>query len=357
MSDFKNKSEEIKPREKMLRASSPVVLTNIDLLAILLKTGTKDCDVLELSSRLLALKPDINEFIATASNWRTMKSAINNFNSGVVHRLVDALEREFASPITGLSAKEANDLFLKLKNLFVKESKQKRKNNFYEDPNSDKLYRPSFPKTLPDALFNGLGQKDYLRIKALIDEASRKTIKGVGQVKLLELAAAMELANRKVSVTPNSVTENQGDLLRINASDTVTSPPRTIKTPADATYFFYRALQGHAEQENFLVLPVNAKLAPVCDPILVGLGSLTTAEVSPREVFRLAIHWNAYSLFVAHNHPSGDPKPSNADISTTKRLIEISKTVTIPLLDHIIIGTEKRPYDFISMRQGNYVKF
>ena len=58
----------------------------------------------------------------------------------------------------------------------------------------------------------------------------------------------------------------------------------------------------------------------------------------PREVFRCALHDNAKSIILAHNHPSGDPKPSIQDLKITKKLIECGQLLDIPVLDHLIIG-------------------
>ncbi len=67
-------------------------------------------------------------------------------------------------------------------------------------------------------------------------------------------------------------------------------------------------------------------------------GTLTSSLVHPREVFGPAIRFGAASVIVAHNHPSGDPKPSLADGEVTKRLLEAGKLLGIPLLDHVVLG-------------------
>lgn len=77
----------------------------------------------------------------------------------------------------------------------------------------------------------------------------------------------------------------------------------------------------------------------------VSVGSLTSAIVHPREVFQPAILQHAASIAVAHNHPSGDPKPSREDIELTKQLIAAGKALCIPVLDHLIIG-DGRYYSF-----------
>jgi DNA repair protein RadC len=70
----------------------------------------------------------------------------------------------------------------------------------------------------------------------------------------------------------------------------------------------------------------------------VSLGSVNESIAHPRDVFRPAIIHSAYAVIVAHNHPSGDPSPSQADHSLTRRLREVAELLQIKLLDHVIIG-------------------
>ncbi|MEO0071420.1 MAG: JAB domain-containing protein, partial [candidate division WOR-3 bacterium] len=73
----------------------------------------------------------------------------------------------------------------------------------------------------------------------------------------------------------------------------------------------------------------------------VSIGSLDTTLAHPREVFDAAVHDHAPAIVVAHNHPSGDPTPSEEDIRLTKRLIEAGKVLGIKLVDHIIIAGDR----------------
>jgi DNA repair protein RadC len=73
---------------------------------------------------------------------------------------------------------------------------------------------------------------------------------------------------------------------------------------------------------------------------IISIGSLDANIIHPREIFKPAIEYSAYSIVIAHNHPSGDSSPSEADISITKKLVEIGNMLQIPILDHIIIGEE-----------------
>ncbi len=124
--------------------------------------------------------------------------------------------------------------------------------------------------------------------------------------------------------------------------------PRVISSDKDA----YLVLKPHLEaqlQEKFVALYLNTKNT-VISVRTVHVGTLNSAPVGPREIFREAVRENAASLIVAHNHPSGDPMPSPEDIAITKKLKEVGQILDIPLLDHLIIGQGR----FISLnREGH----
>jgi DNA repair protein RadC len=91
------------------------------------------------------------------------------------------------------------------------------------------------------------------------------------------------------------------------------------------------------EQETFHVLLLDAKHR-LKGREMVSQGTLTASLVHPREVFRPAIRLSAAAVVVVHNHPSGDPEPSAEDLGATRRLLEASRLLGIPLLDHVVIG-------------------
>jgi DNA repair protein RadC len=76
---------------------------------------------------------------------------------------------------------------------------------------------------------------------------------------------------------------------------------------------------------------------------LVSLGSLNETVAQPREIFRPAIVGAAYALVVMHNHPSGDPQPSEADRRLTRRIAEAGTLLQMPLVDHVIVGKQRDP--------------
>jgi DNA repair protein RadC len=88
----------------------------------------------------------------------------------------------------------------------------------------------------------------------------------------------------------------------------------------------------------------------------ISQGTLDTILVHPREVFRPAIAAGAAAIILAHNHPSGDPTPSEADIKVTRDLIRAGQLLKIEVLDHVILGraTQERTKDYASLRELGY---
>lgn len=110
-----------------------------------------------------------------------------------------------------------------------------------------------------------------------------------------------------------------------------------------------------ADRERLVVLLLNAKYCLIKKET-VSIGSLNEALAHPREVFKPAIAHSAHSIVVVHNHPSGDPSPSEADIRLTRRLNEASRLLQIPLLDHVIIGQRSDDRTgYFSFREGGII--
>ena len=85
---------------------------------------------------------------------------------------------------------------------------------------------------------------------------------------------------------------------------------------------------------------------------MVFIGTLRSAVANPREILRLALQYDAAHYIILHNHPSGDPKPSPEDIQITKKLVQASELINIPLVDHIIIGDNR----YVSFREQGLMK-
>jgi len=141
-------------------------------------------------------------------------------------------------------------------------------------------------------------------------------VPGIGKAKACQIVAAFELARRSDD-TP--CVKERADL----------SDPKEVAR---------RARSGIKEwrKECFLTFYLDARNRHIGETE-VSVGSLDTTLAHPREVFERAIRAGAANVIVAHNHPSGDPTPSDDDIRLTRRLIEAGKILGIRLLDHIVV--------------------
>lgn len=121
--------------------------------------------------------------------------------------------------------------------------------------------------------------------------------------------------------------------------------PDAIRQPQAAYQLMYPLVRD-LDREHFYCLHLNTRHT-VMEIDLVSVGSLSASIVHPREVFRRAISRGAASLILAHNHPSGDPEPSEDDLEITSRLARVGELVGIPVLDHIVLANGS----FVSLRE------
>jgi len=158
-----------------------------------------------------------------------------------------------------------------------------------------------------------------------------REIKGVGRDKAIALKAAFTLARRLVR-------ESQGD------SPLLDSPDRI------ADYLREENRSYKVEQFQAVLLNTRRKLIRVEK---ISQGILDSLLVHPREVFREAIAANAAAIVLVHNHPSGDPSPSEADIRVTRDLIRAGQLLRIDVLDHVILGRRaaENGKDYASLRE------
>ena len=122
---------------------------------------------------------------------------------------------------------------------------------------------------------------------------------------------------------------------------------RRINSPSECVNLI-RKFMDSVDRETFVAIALDTKKQPTAIQT-ISLGTLNSAPVHPREVFKMAILANADSIIVAHNHPSNNVKPSQADLSMTKRLEECGELIGIAVLDHIIIGND----NYTSFRDEN----
>lgn len=144
-------------------------------------------------------------------------------------------------------------------------------------------------------------------------------INGIGRVKALRLKAAIELG------------------LRIN--NYVVHQEKTNLGTCTKAIFHFENKMRFLPREEFHVALLNVK-QDLIRTVQVSTGNIKSIELDAREIFREAIRGNAAGIILAHNHPSGDPMPSSADLRTTKKIVELGNELSIQVLDHIIVGAK-----------------
>ena len=184
---------------------------------------------------------------------------------------------------------------------------------------------------LGERLIHQFGSLDKLARAPL---AELQKVKGVGRDKAIALKSAFTLAQRMAR--------------ELRQESPVLDRPEVI---AD----LLREEVRNRNVETFQVLLLNTRRRLIQIEI-ISQGTLDTILVHPREVFKTAISANASAVVLVHNHPSGDPTPSEADIRVTRDLIRAGQLLKIDVLDHIILGTRTadRPKDYASLRELGY---
>ena len=151
-------------------------------------------------------------------------------------------------------------------------------------------------------------------------------VRGLSEAKACQILAALELGRRSVSQSPEE---------RV-----------AINSPQDVANLLMGEM-SLLEQEHLRVLLLNTK-NEVMKIQEIYVGNVNSSVVRPAEVIRPAVRENAPSIIVVHNHPSGDPTPSQEDVSITKDLVAAGKLLGVELLDHVVIGSQNR---FVSLNE------
>ena len=167
-------------------------------------------------------------------------------------------------------------------------------------------------------------------------ETEFRKLKGIGRVKALQLVTTMEVARRVI-------TQQATDAPMLNRADLIVA--------------YFQPLVFGLEVEKFWVLCLNRKNR-LLKRVEVTSGTATSTLAHPREVFREAIRESASAVACVHNHPSGDPGPSAADLQITRQLREAAKAVDIDLIDHVILGraaTDPAGRGYFSFREAGLI--
>lgn len=170
--------------------------------------------------------------------------------------------------------------------------------------------------------------------KASPEELMAQGFPGLGKVKCIELSATLEVTRRVLAWR---------------------APDLSLQTPEDVASAIAADLEG-LDHERFYVFPLNRKNRLIGRPVPVSVGTVDASIAHPREVFRACVRVSASSVIVAHNHPSGDPTPSEEDVAITERLVDAGRLLRIPLLDHVVIGrpAETNLFSFARSRRVDF---
>lgn len=156
----------------------------------------------------------------------------------------------------------------------------------------------------------------FMLQSASIEELQQ--IPGIGQVKALQIKAALELGNRVLSQARPS-------------------ERRQIRKPDDAIHLLENELRFLPREElHVILLDIRNRVIRTCR---LSEGGLAASVLYPRDLFREAVKANAAALILAHNHPSGDATPSKEDIETTRRFMEIGDMMGVRVMDHVVIAS------------------
>ena len=168
--------------------------------------------------------------------------------------------------------------------------------------------------------------------RATVDEL--REVKGIGRDKALTLLAAFTLAAKM-------------------KEDTGREAPLLDTPDSVADMLRDKNRQNHVEKFQIVLLNTRRRLIGIKQ---ISDGTLDTLLVHPREVFEPAIKAGAAAVVLVHNHPSGDPAPSEADIKVTRDLIRAGQVLKIEVLDHVILGSPApdRSKDYVSLRELGY---
>jgi DNA repair protein RadC len=145
------------------------------------------------------------------------------------------------------------------------------------------------------------------------------SVSGIGKAKAVQIKAVLEIGMRFSS-----------ELLRPKTSEILSS---------DSAYKVFSYYLKNKAKEHFVLLCLDSHCRLITEPEIISIGTLDCSLVHPREVYATAIKNSAAKIIVAHNHPSGTFLASRQDIEVTQQLVQAGNIIGIPLLDHLIIGS------------------
>lgn len=179
---------------------------------------------------------------------------------------------------------------------------------------------------LAEEILNTFSEEALLEIE--VEELTK--IKGIKEAKASKIIASLQLGKR--------------------IKESILNKEKYQISSNEAAYEFIKDILCLKDREHFYVILLDNK-NQVISKELISIGDLSSSIVNPREVFKTAIKKSAKAIILAHNHPSGNPSPSRADLLITHRLIEAGEILDINVLDHLIIGHGT----YVSLKKDNYI--
>ncbi|MFH1160661.1 MAG: DNA repair protein RadC [bacterium] len=170
----------------------------------------------------------------------------------------------------------------------------------------------------------GIAQKILADMQENLSELGRLGIselqkyKGVGPARAVTITAALELGKRR--------------------NESVSIEKAMVKKSEDA-YQIFKTLMGDKAYEEFWILLLNRgnRLLRRC---CISEGGISGTVVDPKKIFKIALDHHASSIILGHNHPSGNPKPSESDIRITTKIMDAGKLLEVAVLDHIVVADD-----------------
>jgi DNA repair protein RadC len=191
----------------------------------------------------------------------------------------------------------------------------------------------------------GAALPDYELLELLLFRAiPRRDVKPLAKALLARfgsfaavIAARPERLKEIDGVTDATITEFKivEEAAKRFTKSAIEDRPAMSSFSAVATYC--QAAMAHLDHEEFRIIFLDKKNHIIADEVQ-GIGTIDHAPVYPREIMRRALELNATALILAHNHPSGDPSPSQADIQLTQQIVGLGKSLNVIVHDHLVIG-------------------
>ena len=171
--------------------------------------------------------------------------------------------------------------------------------------------------------------KEGLRGLCSVSYEELTAVSGLGRVKAIQIQCIFELAKRMSR-------SEAAKLLKFDEPETIAN--------------YYMEDYRHKEQEHLLLLLLDNKSNLLGEKPLFT-GTVNASLVSPREIYLEALKYHAVGIILLHNHPSGDPTPSDADRRVTRKIKDAGNLLDVPLLDHIVLGDKR----YVSFREEGYL--